>query len=81
MSNDTLKRRFSYSFLQNSPHALIGVARGANGAMPPKKIVENIVILCFEGSFSQKNSVICLKSNILAPPNFFAGYATACSYI
>jgi len=32
--------------------------------------------LCFERSFSRQNSVIRLKSNILPPPNFWAGYAT-----
>jgi len=40
-----------------------------------QKILENIVILCFERRFSEQNSVIRLKSNILAP-NFWAGYAT-----
>jgi len=60
----------------------IGVARGAKGAMPPLKFLENIVILCFERRFAKQNSVIRLKSNILAPPNFlvppnfWAGYAT-----
>jgi len=43
--------------------------------MPPK-FLENIVILCFERRFSKQNSVIRLKSNILPPPNFWAGYAT-----
>jgi len=37
--------------------------------------------LCFVKRFSKQNSVIRLKSNILAPPNspqnFCAGYATA----
>ena len=37
----------------------------------------HIVILCFERRFSKQNSVIRLKSNILAPQNFWAGYATA----
>jgi len=32
--------------------------------------------LCFESRFSEQNSVIRLKSNILALPNFWAGYAT-----
>jgi len=40
------------------------------------RFLENIFILCFEKRFSEQNSVICLKSNILAPPNFWAGYAT-----
>jgi len=33
--------------------------------------------LYFERCFSIQNSVIRLKSNILAPTNFWAGYATA----
>jgi len=47
--------------------------------MPPRKFLENVVILCFERRFSKQNSVIRLKSNILAPqifwplPNFRAG--------
>jgi len=55
----------------------IGVSRGAKGAVPPKKCLENIVILCFERRFSKQNSVIRLKSNIWLPQNFWAGYATA----
>jgi len=39
--------------------------------MPPPKFLENIVILCFERRFSKQNSVIRLKSSILAPPKFF----------
>jgi len=39
--------------------------------MPPK-FLEDIVILCFERRFSKQNSVIHLKSNIFAPPKFFA---------
>jgi len=42
----------------------------AKGAMAPFKFLENIVILCFERRFSKQNSVIRLKSNILAPQNF-----------
>jgi len=34
--------------------------------------LENIVILCFERHLFKQNSVIRLKSNILAPVNFFA---------
>ena len=34
------------------------------------------VILCFERHFSKQNSVVRLKSNILPPPKFWAGYAT-----
>jgi len=42
----------------------IGVARGGKGAMPPN-FLENLVILCFERSFSKQNSAICRKFNIL----------------
>jgi len=45
-------------------------SQGAKGTMPPK-LLENIVILCFEKSFSKQNSVIRLESNILAPPKFW----------
>jgi len=48
---------------------------GAKRAMPPK-FLETIAILCFERRCSKQNSVIRLKSSILAPPNFWAGYAT-----
>ena len=34
----------------------------------PHKFLEDIVILCFERRFSKQNSVIRLRSNILAPP-------------
>jgi len=50
--------------------SFIGLARGGKRATPPKKILENIVILCFEKRFSKQNSVIRLKSSILAPPKF-----------
>jgi len=53
---------------------LIGVARGAKGAMALPKFLKNIVILCFENRFSKQNSVNRLKSNIL-PPKIF-GLAT-----
>jgi len=39
------------------------------------KFLENIVILCFERCFSKQSNVFRLKSNILAPPNVWAGYA------
>ena len=45
-------------------------SQGPNEPCPPK-FLENIVILCFERRFSIQNSVIRLKSNILAPPKFF----------
>ena len=38
---------------------------GGKGTMAPPKFLEN-VILCFERRFSKQNSVIRLKSNILA---------------
>jgi len=40
------------------------------------KFLENLVILCFERRYPKQNIVIHLKSNILVPPNFWAGYAT-----
>jgi len=40
---------------------------GQRGYAPPK-ILENVVILCFESFFSKQNSIIRLQSNILAPP-------------
>jgi len=56
----------------------IGVARmGGQRGHALQQFLENIVILCFEKRFSNQNSVIRLKSNTLAPPNFWAGYATA----
>jgi len=48
----------------------IGVAREGKVANPPT-FLECRVILCFERRFSKQNSVIRLKSNILAHPNFF----------
>jgi len=36
----------------------------------------NYSYLCFERRFCKQNSVIRLKSNILAPLKFWAGYAT-----
>jgi len=58
----------------------IGVARAAKGPCPPK-ILEDIVILCFERRFSQQNNVSRLKSNILAHQNFWTGDATASMHI
>jgi len=50
--------------------------------MPLPKFLEHIVILCFERRYPKQNSVIRLKSRILAPtfyspPNFYSGYATS----
>jgi len=53
-----------------------GGGGGAKGPCPPQKILENIVTLCFERHLSKQNSAIRLKSNILAPKKFWAGYAT-----
>jgi len=50
---------------------------GPNGAPLPPNFLENTGILSFERRFSKQNSVIRLKSNILAPQNFWSGYATA----
>jgi len=41
------------------------------GPWLPLRFFENIVILCFERRFSKQNSVIRLKSNILAPKKIF----------
>ena len=48
----------------------IGVDMGVQGGHAPQTL-KNMVILCFERRFSKQNSVIRLKSNILAP-KFFA---------
>jgi len=64
---------FSKFYREASPPA-IGVAKGGERGLGPPKILENIVILCFERRFSRQNSVIRLKSNIL-PPKIF-GLAT-----
>jgi len=45
----------------------IDVARGSRGAWPPKKILEHIIILWLEMRYPKQNSIIRLKSNILAP--------------
>jgi len=55
----------------------IGLARGDQRGHVPPKCLENIVNLCFERRFSKQNSDIRLKSNILVPQTFWAGYATA----
>ena len=56
--------------------SLIGVAKGGKRRHGHPKFLENIVILYVERRFSKQNGVIRLKSNILPPPNFCAGYAT-----
>ena len=48
----------------------IGVARGGQRGHGLHKFLEKIAILCFERRFSKQNSVICLKSDILAPSKF-----------
>jgi len=40
------------------------------------KFLEHMVILCLERRHPKQNSVIHLKSTILLPPNFWAGYAS-----
>ena len=58
--------------IRNPTHWILCVpGGGAKGAMAPPTFLENTVILCFERHFSKQNSVIRLKSNILAPPKFF----------
>jgi len=49
-------------------HPNIGVARGGKGVMPLPSACSHFV---FERRFSIKNSVIPVKSNILAAPKFF----------
>jgi len=45
----------------------MGVAMGSLKAHAPPKCLELIVILCFERRYPKQNSIIRLKSNILAP--------------
>ena len=49
---------------------IMGVARGGQRSRAPARFLEKTVIFCFERRFSTQNSVIRLKSNILAPPKF-----------
>jgi len=51
-------------------NAIIGVARGGNGVMAPSKVLEHIVMLCFEMRFFKQNGVFRRKSNILVPRKF-----------
>ena len=50
--------------------SLIGVAKGSQGGHAPPNCWK-AVMLCFERRLSKQNSVIRLKSNILATPKFF----------
>jgi len=52
---------------------IIGTARGA---MPPPKYLTYLVIVCFDRRYPKQNTVARLNSNALAPPTFWAGYAT-----
>jgi len=52
------------------PITAIDLARGAYGAIPPSKFLENIVILCFERRYGKQNNIIHLKSNIRDRTNF-----------
>ena len=65
-----------YCVKRSMSKSVIGVARGGAKRVMPPNFWKNMVILYFERLFSQQNNVIRLKSNILAPPNFWAGYAT-----
>ena len=47
-------------------------SQGAADAMAAPKFSKHIIILCLKRRYPKQNSVICLKSSILAPPNFFA---------
>jgi len=51
-------------------------SQGGQRGHAPQKFLENIVILFFKRRFSKQNSVICLKSNIFATPNFWVDYDT-----
>jgi len=42
---------------------------GGKGAIPPKKVLEYLVILCFKRRYLIKNSVPSLKSSVLPPKN------------
>ena len=64
-----LKNCFDRCPINKHVAQIIGVARGGKGAMAPQ-FLENIVILCFKRRFSKQNSVIRLKSSILAPAKF-----------
>jgi len=55
----------------------IGVAGGGDKGYMALKLLENIVILCFEVRFCKQNSVIRLKWNILPPK--FLGWLRYCS--
>ena len=70
------------AFIKNSINRMvvqlgIGVARRLKGPCPPN-IFRKYSHLCFERPFSKQNSVIRLKSNILAPPKFL-GWLCHCS--
>jgi len=58
----------------------MGVAKGGETGPCPQKCLEFLVISCFERQYPMQNTVVSLKSIILAPKNkFWAGYATGCS--
>jgi len=61
---------FVYFLCHFMPAPRIGVGKGVKEAMPPKKVLENIVILCFQRGFSKQNNVIRVKSNMLLPQTF-----------
>ena len=70
----------------STPPSVIGVARVGPTVPWPPKFLEHIVILCFERRYPKQNSVIRLKSNILArlPKSFYAtavSYATECETV
>ena len=68
----------SRSRFQSFKQVWSGHRRSQGGPKGPwrPKFVENIVSLSFERRFYKQNRVNRLKSNILAPQNFWAGYAT-----
>ena len=59
--------------------AVIGVARGAKGAIPPQ-ILRKYSHFVFWEAFLQTKLCYSRKSKHFGPPNFWAGYATVCSW-
>jgi len=53
------------------------LSQGSPGGHELHKFLEYLVILCFERRYPKQNSAASLKSNNLASPKFWSGYATA----
>jgi len=52
------------------------VHKRSQGGHGLPKFLEYLVILCFKRQYLKQNAVPWLKSNILTPPNFWAGHAS-----